>query len=174
MQNKEDWTAALSQVKQQLPPTLPQCQASGSSPDAPQPHPVLGAFYTACCSRGWPLYTPEGDRRTAKRLNVETTMFDSIFPGAPIAGGNLARLSPKSCPCLCPDHQGTLHISATLLRKGVLLLSSRGHSFTKTNAENAARKGCGELGTLCSLADWWTVCAAPFQWEPLKHTLGQL
>ena len=94
MQNKEDWMAALSQVKQQLPSSLPQSKAGGS-PDALRPHPVLGAFYTACCSRGWPLYTPEGDRRTARRLNVETTIFDRIFPGAPIAGGT-CRLNPES------------------------------------------------------------------------------
>ena len=32
VQNKEDWTTALSQVKRQLPPSLLQCQAGGSSP----------------------------------------------------------------------------------------------------------------------------------------------
>ena len=88
MQNIEDWTAALSHVKRQLRPSLPQFQAGSSSPpNAMRPHPVLGAFYAASCYRGWPLYTPTKNCRFAKRLNVDTTIFDHIFPGAPIAGG---------------------------------------------------------------------------------------
>ena len=61
---------------------------------------------------------------------METTIFDRIFPGAPIAGG--------------PNH----NLSAALLGEGVLLLSSGSHSCTKTNADKTAREGFGELGRL--------------------------
>ena len=97
MQNEEDWAAALSQVKRQLSLTLSPCQVGRSAPpDARQPRLVLGAFYIHGDRRGPLLYTPnyEASPLKVRRLNVETALFDRIFPGAPIAGMG-SQLEPR-------------------------------------------------------------------------------